>query len=83
MSEALQNVNQKNNTLMQKESIQMGLMAEIENKEKLLLTRSRMLQISHDRNAYKKQVIYTLIASALAIFILAIFGYNIIRKTKI
>ena len=30
-----------------------------EDKEKLILTRSRMLQISQDRNSYKKKVIYS------------------------
>ena len=80
---ALLAVNNKNTVLLEKQKIQMKLLEEIENKEKLLLTRSRMLQISQDRNSYKKQLIYTSIASAIAIFILIIVVYNIIRKRKV
>ena len=76
-------VNNKNSVLFEKQKIQMQLLEEIENKEKLLLTRSRMLQISQDRNSYKKQLIYTSIASAIAIFILVIIVYGIIRKRKV
>jgi len=76
-------VNNKNSVLFEKQKIQMQLLEEIENKEKLLLTRSRMLQISQDRNSYKKKLIYTSIASAIAIFILVIIVYGIIRKRKV
>ena len=79
---ALLRVNNKNSVLEKKEQIQMQIIKEIENKEKLLLTRSRMLQISHDRNSYKQKLIYTSIASAIAIFILFIVIFSIIRKGK-
>jgi hypothetical protein len=79
---ALLGVEKKNNILIQKEKIQIQLLKEIENKEKLLLTRSRMLQISNDRNSYKKKLIYTYISSAIAIFIVIIIIYIIIRKRK-
>ena len=76
-------ISHKTQELINKEQIQINQLTEIKDKEKLLLTRSRMLQISQDRNAYKKQLIYTSIASAIAIFILIIVVYNIIRKRKV
>ena len=59
-STKLQNItqvelNNKNQELLQKQKIQLNQLKEIEDKEKLLLTRARMLQISQDRNAYKKK----------------------------
>ena len=73
-------VEEKNSVLQEKETVQLQLLADIENKEKLLLTRSRMLQIAADRNKYKKQLIYTSICSAVAILILIIVIFTIIRK---
>jgi hypothetical protein len=67
---SLAELESKNNDLMKKQQIQLNQMKEIEDKEKLLITRSRMLQISQDRNSYKKKIIYSLIA---AIFIILIF----------
>jgi hypothetical protein len=56
-------------------------LTEIEDKEKLLLTRARMLQISQDRNAYKKKIIYTFIAAIFGIFILTLVIYVLfVRK---
>ena len=76
-------VNNKNSVLFEKQKIQIQLLKEIENKEKLLLTRSRMLQISQDRNSYKKKLIYTSITCAITIIILVIIVYGIIRKRKV
>jgi len=67
---SLADLESKNHDLMKKQQIQLNQMKEIEDKEKLLITRSRMLQISQDRNSYKKKIIYSLIA---AIFIILIF----------
>ena len=65
----------KNQELVAKQNIQIQQLKEIEDKEKLLLTRSRMLQIAQDRNSYKKKIIYTLIATIFLIFILTIVLY--------
>lgn len=65
----------KNIDLVNKNKIQVDQLREIEEKEKLLLTRSRMLQIAQDRNAYKKKIIYTLIAVIFLILILTIVMY--------
>lgn len=78
---SLQELNTKNQELYKKQEIQLNQLKEIEDKEKLLLTRSRMLQISQDRNAYKKKIIYSLIAVIFAIFIFTLVMYVLfIRK---
>lgn len=78
---SLQELGTKNQELNEKKNIQLDQLREIEEKEKLLLTRSRMLQISQDRNAYKKKIIYSLIAVIFAIFIFTLVMYVLfIRK---
>lgn len=54
--QAIANLNVKNKELIDKQKIQFEQLKEIQDKEKLLLTRSRMLQISQDRNSYKKKL---------------------------
>lgn len=73
-------INMKNNELEKKYLIQINQYKEIEDKEKLLLTRSRMLQISQDRNAYKKKIIYSLLTVVFAIFIVALVLYVLFAK---
>ena len=72
---ALNDISLKNNAIRDKQQRQIEQLKEIEDKEKLILTRSRMLQISQDRNSYKKKIIYTLIALILFIFIGTIMTY--------
>ena len=72
---SLQELESKNKDLVHKQQIQLNQMKEIEDKEKLLLTRSRMLQISQDRNSYKKKIIYSLIAAIFVIFIFTLAMY--------
>ena len=76
----LSNINNKNNELLQKQQIQIQQLKEIQDKEKLLLTRSRMLQIAQDRNAYKKKIIYTLLAIIFGIFILILVIYVLFTR---
>jgi Fe2+ transport system protein B len=76
----LSNINQKNNELLQKQKIQIQQLKEIQDKEKLLLTRSRMLQIAQDRNSYKKKIIYTLLAIIFGIFILILVVYVLFTR---
>jgi hypothetical protein len=79
---AIKALDQKNDELINKQQIQINQMKEIQEKEKLLLTRSRMLQISQDRNEYKKKIIYSLIAVIFAIFILTLVIYVLfVRKS--
>jgi hypothetical protein len=63
-------VKAKNSILIDKDSIYHNQLKEIESKEKLLLTRSRMLQIAQDRNSYKTKVLYTLMAILIVILII-------------
>ena len=76
----LSNINQKNNELLKKQQIQIQQLKEIQDKEKLLLTRSRMLQIAQDRNSYKKKIIYTLLAIIFGIFILILVVYVLFTR---
>jgi hypothetical protein len=74
----------KTNELLEKQNIQINQLKEIEDKEKLLLTRARMLQIAQDRNSYKKKIIYTFIAAIFAIFIITLIIYVLyVRKISI
>lgn len=47
----------------------------IAQKRELMRTRQRMLQLSIDRNVYKRKVIYTILALILAVIVLMIAGY--------
>jgi len=76
------NIQLQNDELSQKQQIQLQQLQEIQDKEKLLLTRSRMLQISQDRNSYKKKIIYTLIAIIFIIFILILVFYVMFSKKR-
>jgi len=74
------NINKKNNELLLKETRQNEQLLTINEKEKLLYTRSRMLQIAQERNVYKKKIIYTLIFVILAILILTCVLYVMKKK---
>ena len=71
----LSNIQIKNVELLKKQVRQQQQLRELEDKEKLILTRSRMLQIAQDRNAYKQKIIYSFIALILLIFICTILIY--------
>jgi hypothetical protein len=70
----------KNVELLLKESRQNEQLLTINEKEKLLYTRSRMLQIAQERNVYKKKIIYTLIFVILSILILTCVLYVMKKK---
>ena len=53
---------------------------EIEDKKKLIETRNRMLQISQEKNIYKKKIIYTLISIIIAISLIIITGYTFFNR---
>ena len=76
----INNINNKNNIILEKQNIQLNQLKEIEDKERLLLTRSRMLQIAQDRNSYKKKIIYTLLAIIFGLFILILFIYVLFTR---
>lgn len=73
-------IQNKNATLIEKDGIYHNQLKEIENKEKLLLTRSRMLQIAQDRNSYKTKVLYTLMAILIVILIINLIIWSMRGK---
>ncbi len=70
----------KNSLLTEKQTRQTQQLAEIEEKNKLILTRSRMLQLSQERNIFKKKIIYTLIAVILLLLIITLATYVSLSK---
>ena len=68
-------INTKNLNLMQKNQVNNEQEKAIVDKQKLFLTRARMLQISKDRNSYKLKIIYTLLAFILFIFMTSLGIY--------
>ena len=74
-----QELEYKEDELQQKKYLEMNQEKAILNKNELLLTRSRMLQISNDKVSYKKKIIYFLITTIFIIFIILIYFTYIYR----
>ncbi len=55
---------------------------EIEQKQDLLTTRDRMLQVIQDKNIYKKKIIYTLLSLIFAVLIVLLISYVMFLKKK-
>ena len=75
VSSTYNNISAKNAELLEKQNAQKEQVKEISDKEKLISTRTRMLQVVQTRNAYKKKIIYSLIALILFLFIGTIMIY--------
>ncbi len=73
-------IQEKNTELALKQKRKMEQEGEIQEKNKLILTRSRMLQLSQERNIYKKKIIYTLIAIILLLLVLTLASYVFLNK---
>lgn len=73
-------IEKKEDTLEEKQKQVYGQTKEIEDKMRLLETRDKMLQLSIDRNLYKKKVIYSLFSIILAFVILMICFYAFFNK---
>lgn len=56
---------------------------DIQNKMQIVATRDRMLQLSQERNVYKKKIIYVLLSIIIALIIAVIYSYNLFSKPKI
>ena len=82
-TEAIRELEIKNEELADKQNIQMQQLKEIEDKEKLLLTRSRMLQISQDRNSYKSKIIYLLFVAIFIVIITILMFYTFFKRNPI
>lgn len=55
---------------------------DIQKKMNVIATRDRMLQLSQDRNVYKKKLIYVLLSILIGIFIAIISFYTIYNKNN-
>lgn len=71
----MSNIEDKIKELEEKKNLQSNQLKEISNKEKLYSKNTRLLQISQDRNSFKRKIIYTLIAAILFIFIIILLMF--------
>jgi seryl-tRNA synthetase len=78
-----QDLDQKNQEITEKNQRSLMQRQEIIDKEKLIITRDRMLQVSEEKNVYKKKIIYTLLSLIIAIFIIMLVGYVYFNKTQL
>lgn len=53
---------------------------DIEQKQALMNTRNRMLELSMEKNIYKRKVIYTILALILAVIVMLVAGYVTFNK---
>lgn len=75
-------INEKENEINKKNEQIYGQSEQIESKKRLMETRNRMLQLSIEKNRYKKKVIWTLLAFVIAILAIMLFTYAILNKKK-
>lgn len=75
--EMLKNVND-DITDKQRRAMQQEL--DIQNKRELINTRNRMLELSMEKNIYKRKVIYTILALILAVIVMLVAGYVTFNK---
>jgi len=76
IDEQTSEIEKKARILEDKQKQIFGQSKEIEEKVKLLDTRNRMLQLSIDRNIYKKKLIYSLLAVIIGLVVLMLFFYS-------
>ena len=55
---------------------------EIQEKEKLLGTRNRMLQLSYEENIFKKKILYCLLAILLLFVVVGVVGMLKVKNKK-
>jgi len=53
---------------------------EIAYKKRLIETRNRMLQLTYEKNIYKKKIIYTLLALIVLLIIIMLCAYSFFRR---
>ena len=76
-------IEKKADSLEEKQKQVYGQTKEIEDKMRLLETRDKMLELSINRNLYKKKVIYSLFSVILAFVIIMICFYAFFNKKMI
>ena len=82
LNSQMQAISAKDNEIDLKKKRQKQQLLEIREKQKLILTRDRMLQITQERNVYKKKIIYTLIAFIIATFVFMLVCYVYFNKKQ-
>jgi len=73
-------IQKKANIISEKQKQVYGQTQEIDDKMQLFETRNKMLQLSIDRNIYKKKIIYSLLAVIIALIIGMLFFYSYFSK---
>ena len=73
-------IQKKANIISEKQKQVYGQTQEIDDKIQLFETRNKMLQLSIDRNIYKKKVIYSLLAIIIALIVGMLFFYSYFSK---
>jgi esterase/lipase len=80
--DAEQNIQSYNEAIENSEKLLKDYSHDIKKKMNMIATRDRMLQLSQDRNVYKKKIIYMLLTILIAIFITIISFYTIYNKNN-
>lgn len=73
-------INKKDQEIAQREEQIRRQEHEINYKKNLLITRDRMLELSQEKNVYKKKVIFTLLAVIFAIALLMALSFLYLRR---
>lgn len=68
-------IRQNNSDLSSLESRNQLQLMELENKKKLVETRNRMLQVSQEKNVFRKKLINLLLALIVGVTVLILIGY--------
>jgi hypothetical protein len=69
-----------NSQLIQKRKRNNIQLNAIDEKNNLIITRARMLQIAEENNIYKQKILFTLVALIFTFIILMIFIYSYFSK---
>lgn len=68
-------ITQNNSDLSSLETRNNLQMSELENKKKIVETRNRMLQVSQEKNVFRKKLINVLLALIVGVTVLILIGY--------
>jgi D-ribose pyranose/furanose isomerase RbsD len=75
-------ISKKHNILQSNNQQFNNFKSQLNGKMNLLATRDRMLQLSQERNTYKKKIIYLLFSAIITLLILMVAGYVYLNNRK-
>lgn len=81
--ETSESINNYRRTLKNNHKLFQRYSSDIKDKMQLVATRDRMLQLSQERNMYKKKVIYVLFSIIIALLIAVISAYTVFGKKTV